>query len=163
MVSETDMVSPELFLSLNAISSILVASTKSVFSAGSATETASTSGTGKASITSTFSAECAGEEAPTSGVVRANFLSRFLGRTSLVHKEIFNSLEVDCSSQWKLDLLSAPNKILSFREAPRSAGVRALAGADGKVIPLCRVLGFRGALHDESLEQIFEIKSSNEG
>ena len=106
MVSETDMVSPELFLSLNAISSILVASTKSVFSAGSATEIASTSGTGKASITSSFSAECAGEEAPTSGVVMASFLRQFLGRTSLVHKEIFNLLEVDRFSQRKLDLLS---------------------------------------------------------
>ena len=76
----------------------------------------------------------------------ANFLCRFLGTTSLVHNEIFNLLEVDCSSQWKLYLLSTPNKILSFREAARSAGVTALAGADGKVIPLCRVLGFRGAL-----------------
>ena len=74
------MVSPELFLSLNAITSILVASTKSVFSAGSATETAPTSRTGKSSITSTFFAECAGEEAPASVVVMASFPRRFLGR-----------------------------------------------------------------------------------
>ena len=86
-------------------------------SAGSTTETAPTSRPRKASITSTFSSECAGEEAPSSGAVMASFLCRFLGRTSLVHKEILNLLEVDCSSPWKLDLLSTPNKILSFKVA----------------------------------------------
>ena len=39
----------------------------------------------------------------------------------------------------------------------------ALAGVDSKAIPLCRVPRFRGALHDESLKQIFEVKSSEEG